>query len=219
MDMKTTAGAAPGTPALTPDIDASIDFLKKVYPEGPWLLLAIPQNRQGKLVSGYFKPATEAPCRVWLAAYAHTHNIYWSVNEPLFEEAKKAGNKDIKAVHYFHVDVDPRAGEDLQSERARILADLQTPKKGVPGLPSFVIDSGGGYQAFWKLDQPIPINGDEALAEDAKLYNLQLEHVYGGDNCHDISRVMRLPGTINVPDATKLKKGRKAALAKLVEGN
>jgi hypothetical protein len=76
-----------------------------------------------------------------------------------------------------------------------------------------LIFSGGGYQAFWKLDKPIPINGDEALAEETKLYNMQLEHAYGGDNCHDISRVMRLPGTINVPDAKKLAKGRKAELA------
>jgi hypothetical protein len=120
MNMKTTASAAASTLALTPNIDASIDFLKKVYPEGPWLLLAIPQNRQGRPVPGYFGPSTEALCRAWLAAHAHTHNIYWSVNPPMFDEAKKAGNKDIKEVRYFHVDVDPRVGEDLQSERARI---------------------------------------------------------------------------------------------------
>ena len=212
MDLKTTASVAANTATLTPNIDASVDFLKMAYPEGPWLLLAIPQNRQGKPAPGYFEPAGEALCRVWLAHHAHTHNIYWSVNPPLFTEAKKAGNKDIKAVHYFHVDVDPRAGEDLQSERERIHAALSAAKPA----PTFVLFSGGGYQAFWKLDKPIPIHGDQALAEEVKLFNMQLEHTYGGDNCHDISRVMRLPGTINVPDATKLKKGRQPALAKLL---
>jgi hypothetical protein len=217
MDMKTTARAA-STPALTPDIDASIDFLKKVYPEGPWLLLAIKQSRQGNPTPAIFFPTTEAECRAWLAEHGGKQNLYWSVNPPLQNAAKKAANADIKEVRYLHVDIDPRAGEDLQSERARIKAALLTPKAGVP-LPSFVVFSGGGFQAFWTLETPIPINGNEALAEDAKLYNMQLEHLYGGDNCHDISRVMRLPGTINVPDAGKLKKGRQAELATLVPGS
>lgn len=43
-----------------------------------------------------------------------------------------------------------------------------------------------------------------------------LEMAYGADTCHNSDRISRLPGTINYPDAGKLKKGRKAALAKLI---
>ena len=71
-----------------------------------------------------------------------------------------------------------------------------------------VVFSGGGYQAFWKLETPISINGDLGRAEDAKRYNQQLELLFGGDNCHNVDRIMRLPGTVNVPDERKRTKGR-----------
>ena len=73
-----------------------------------------------------------------------------------------------------------------------------------------------GYQAFWKLKTPIPVNGDLAIADDAARYNQQLELLLGGDNCHNVDRIMRLPGTVNVPDERKRKKGRTPALASLV---
>jgi hypothetical protein len=38
-----------------------------------------------------------------------------------------------------------------------------------------------------------------------------------GDKCHNIDRIMRLPGTINVPNAKKRKMGRVPTLAYLVE--
>ncbi len=77
--------------------------------------------------------------------------------------------------------------------------------------------SGGGYQGFWQLSDPIPINGDLKLAEDAKRYNIQLELQLGGDNTHNVDRIMRIPGTLNLPDAKKRKKGRVIALATVIE--
>ena len=48
--------------------------------------------------------------------------------------------------------------------------------------------------------------------------NRQLAADLGGDNCHNIDRIMRLPGTINVPNAKKRKAGRVPTLAYVVEG-
>ena len=77
--------------------------------------------------------------------------------------------------------------------------------------------SGGGYQAFWKLEEPLTLDGSDREAEEAKRWNLQIEFILKADNCHNIDRVMRLPGTINRPDARKQAKGQKAELAKVVE--
>jgi hypothetical protein len=84
---------------------------------------------------------------------------------------KKADREDIAAVIALHVDIDPRKGTDLEGEQQRILGLLTTRLKSlnVP-VPTFVTFSGGGYQAFWKLETPVPINGNIDLAEDAKLY-------------------------------------------------
>jgi hypothetical protein len=201
--------------AATPHNQAAIDFLKLVYPQGPWVLTAIALNRK-ELDTKTFRPATEGACLRWLQQYNGERNIYWSVNRPLRDLTKKTERADIKEVVYLHVDIDPRAGEDLQKERARCAA-LFADKlpDGIPA-PTAVVFSGGGYQAFWKLETPIPINGEEALYEEAKRYNQQLEQQFDGDNCHNIDRIMRLPGTVNVPDERKRKKGRKPELAMLV---
>ena len=78
--------------------------------------------------------------------------------------------------------------------------------------PTCVIFSGGGYQGFWRLIEPVEINGNE---DDLKLYNKHLELLLGGDKCHNVDRIMRLPGTVNRPDAKKRAKGRTEALARV----
>ena len=193
------------THSVPHDNAAAVAFLRLVYPEGPWILTAIRTDRKA-IDTKTFRPSTEAELLAWLNAYNGERNIYWSTNPPLRDLTKKAEREDIKEVAYLHVDIDPRADEDLEAENTRIRALLDKPK-GLPE-PTVLLFSGGGYQAFWKLETPIPIDGDLEKAEAAKLYNLKIERLLGGDNCHDVSRIMRVPGTVNVPDAKKLAKGR-----------
>lgn len=193
----------------------AVNFLRQVYPDDLWLLTAIRPDRQF-IETRTFSHAESDDCLEWVERFNGTHNIYWSVNPPVGRFDKKAERTDIARVCYLHVDVDPREGEDLGEERERIarLFGERLPD-GVPE-PTFVIDSGGGYQGFWKLCEPIVIDGDAEKAEDAKRYNQQLEVLFRADACHNIDRIMRLPGTVNVPDAKKLKKGRTEALARAV---
>lgn len=196
-----------------PNVPASIEFLKRWQPEGPWYLTAVQIDRKG-IQTLTFYPHTEKELEEWLTNHGGKRNIYFHVNTAMHDLSKKAEREDIKEMGWLHVDIDPRVGEDLEEERERALQLLQEPPQGVP-KPTVVIFSGGGYQAFWKLQEPIEIEGDLAKAEDAKRYNQQLEVLFGADNCHNIDRIMRLPGTINVPDAKKKKKGRTSTLATL----
>lgn len=200
---------------MEPRNDKAIEFLSLVYPEGPWVLTAISTDRKS-IETRTFSPNQNKALANWLESHNGRRNIYWHVNPVIKPVTKKAEREDIKEVAFLHVDIDPRAGEDLEAERLRAVKLLERPPQEVP-MPTCIIFSGGGLQAFWKLAQPIPINGDLAKAEDAKRYNLQLELVFGADNCHNIDRIMRLPGTINIPDAKKKKKGRKEELAELLE--
>jgi hypothetical protein len=201
---------------IKPDNQAAIDFLQKWAPEGPWVLTSIQTDRQG-IGTGTFYPASLPALGKWLDAYNGKRNIYFHVNPPMRDLTKKAEREDIKSVDWLHVDIDPRAGEDLEEERKRALALLTTNlPEGVPA-PTCVVFSGGGYQGFWRLEESIPIDGDLPKAEDAKRYNMQLELLFGADNCHNIDRIMRLPGTVNLPDARKAKKGRVPTLATLIE--
>lgn len=203
---------------LTPNYEAAWDFLTKFHPGRLIVVTGISLDKKS-LPTETFAPEQKKEFLKWVAACAlMPANIYFSVGEPQQRFQKKLERTDIKAVHYLHVDLDPRAGEDIAQEQARILGLLRAPTGGIPA-PTGIIYSGGGYQGYWKLSEPLVVNGSMEVAEDLKLFNVQIERQLGGDNCHDISRIMRVPGTINVPDAKKQKKGRKPALAEVIEWN
>lgn len=202
------------------DTKASVDFLQNWSLNGPWAVTSIPVDRGGKLDGRLFYPGDEDKLTAFLErAGKDERNIYFSVNPVIPGEFRnKASREGIHYVTHFHVDLDPRAGEELADEQERILKLIESLPTGIPE-PTWVIFSGGGYQLYWELSEPIEINGELEAAERAKLYNLQLEVMLKGDNCHNVDRIMRLPGTINVPDKKKIKKGRSKALAHVVKHN
>lgn len=207
----------------TPRYDDSIDFLRALYPDGPWALTSIDPEKKSGTRTSTFGPATEAECRAWITEQNRNRGVYYHLNRPRRALAKKATKTDVAAVHFLHADVDPRAGEPLADERARILRLLTTSlPPGVPP-PTYIIDSGGGYQALWALREPIALAGDEAAdavkeaaAEEAERHTRALEVAFGADNTHNVDRVLRLPGTVNWPDEKKRAKDRVPALASLV---
>lgn len=202
---------------VAPDNEAAFMFLARWSLQGPWVLTAIGTDKKS-IETKTFDKTSRKKLNSWLEDNNGFRNIYFSVNPTIDEVSKKADRADIKEVAWLHVDIDPRAREDIDAERVRILQLLENPPGGVP-KPNCIVFSGGGFQGFWKLETPIPINGDVHLAEEAKRYNLQLESTFGGDHCHNVDRIMRLPGTINLPDAKKIRIGRVPVLAKLVEFN
>ena len=205
--------------SLTPDYKASIEFLQKWCKGGPWVLVAIAPDKKEIEVATFGQP-TIAGLELWLEEQGTKlkRNLYFTVN-PLVRALKaKPSREHIASLAWLHVDIDPRAGEDHAAERARIFDTLRSLPDGIPP-PTCIIDSGGGGQAFWRLRNPRLLTGSVDDYEDAKLYNKQLELRLGGDSCHNIDRIMRLPGTLNRPDAKKRKKGRVLALASVVEFN
>ncbi|WP_299698835.1 hypothetical protein [uncultured Tateyamaria sp.] len=191
------------------------DFLKLMHPEGPWCLTAIPLDKSGTTTRTFW-PGDEPEMEGWVAERDGVENLYFHTNPVMGRLKRKARREHIQAVTHFHVDVDPEPGIPVEEEQERILAlftaDLP---KGIPE-PTTLIFSGGGYQAFWELEEPIGIEGDVGLAADAKLYNVQIERVFNADNCHNIDRLMRLAGTANIPDDKKIKRGREITQSRVM---
>ena len=204
------------TEDVEPRTAAAIEFLQKWRPGGPWVLTAISTDRKS-IDTATFEADATAELIAWIDEHNGTRNLYFHVNPCLRPMLKKAQREDIASLDWLHVDIDPRAGEDVEQERALNLLTDELPE-GIP-RPTCIIFSGGGYQAFWKLEEPQPIDGQLEKAEDLKRYNQQLEILFGGDNCHNVDRIMRLPGTMNIPDAKKRKKGRTKVEARLVQFN
>jgi len=198
------------------DLDSVVSFCLWLRRSGPWTLTAISNDRLN-VVTETFEKAELGRLREWVREQneKRQRNTYYALNPLLRKMKKKAELADVASMDWLHVDIDPNPGEDIASERQRILAMLSD-CRGLP-KPSAIVFSGGGYQALWRLDRPEPIDGDVAKAEDLKLYNLQIELLLGADRCHNVDRILRLPGTINWPNEKKRAKGQVPTMATALE--
>ncbi|MGZ9724022.1 VapE domain-containing protein [Rhizobium miluonense] len=112
-------------------------------------------------------------------------------------ENKKATKADIVEARFLHVDIDR-----LDAEEVLFSFDP---------APTVVLFSGGGYHAYWRLAEA---SDDLVRVENI---NAEISKSVGGDKCHNIDRIMRLPGTVNIPNAKKRAAGRKPTLAYVVK--
>lgn len=184
--------------SLCGDMDMAIDFLTSMHGGRHFHLVAIEEGKPP--IAKTFANTHPHDLMDWIAEQNDTqHNIYWHVNElkPGVRD-RKAKKGDVARVVMFHVDVDD------PDEAA--LAKLRSfePK------PTAIIFSGGGFQSFWLLDKPM-----EDLAK-AEAINKGIAVRLGGDNCHNVDRIMRVPGTINWPNSKKREAGRKPVLANVL---
>ena len=140
----------------------------------------------------------------WALAESYAgYNVYWTTNRVAENCNKKPSKADIVGARYTHVDIDPpKTGGAL--DKLQVQAELLS----LSFPPTLIIDSGGGLQAFWRL-AGLP------SVEDVESVNRSLAERLGGDNCHNIDRLMRLPGTVNYPNAKKRAAGRTPSLAKV----
>ena len=144
-------------------------------------------------------------------AIRHNHdgqNVYITPNIPTTDCGTKPSKDQIEAVRVAHVDVDPpKTGEAFDKDAAlkTLLADK----------PSLVVDSGGGLQAYWFLNDPIEASPENVAATED--LNRAFVARFDGDKASiNVDRLLRLPGTVNWPNAKKQAAGRVPALAKIV---
>lgn len=138
-------------------------------------------------------------------ANAQGFNIYWTVNIVRPGLNKKPTKADITHARFVHVDIDPpkTGGAFDKGTIAAAMSEIEAP-------PSFIIDSGGGLQAFWRLDAPC------ANLEAIEAINRQVRDLFEADACWNIDRLMRVPGSVNWPDKKKQMRGRTPALARII---
>lgn len=201
--------------SIEPDTNAAIGFLTRWTEVGPWTLTAIVPDSNSIATQTFRGREQVTLMRRWINERQGTANLYFSVNPPNRDMNIKAMKVDIAALVALHVDLDPRIGEDIDIERERALKLLR--EFNPP--PTVIIDSGGGVQGFWRLSEPEALDGTEEAAQEVERYNLQIELMLKADSCHNVDRIMRLPGTINLPNKRKREKGRQPRLATVVEAH
>lgn len=166
-----------------------IKFLRRYSSKDPWCLTTYSPQMRGV---GCF-PSSAENAAAFVQQWDGKQDIYFMLGIADGKPVSQPKKEVMRGSAYLWADLDPRAGEDLEEERSRILARLTTNlPQGVPA-PTFVVDSGRGFWGFWKLSEPCL---NPTLVE---AHNKRLADLFGalGDNCWNINRVGRLPGTIN----------------------
>jgi len=116
------------------------------------------------------------------------YNIFFGV----CARKNKQGTKDsVKSIPALFADLD---GKDFPGGKPEAKAQLD---KLPPYLqPSIIVDSGHGYQCYWLLQEVYEIE-NEAEIPELEGYIKGIRCFLSGDAVQDLSRVLRLPGTIN----------------------
>ncbi len=223
---------------------AAFAFLRQLRPNGPWVLTAIlPDPVPGKQPAITITATDFDQVVSFIEKHDGTRNLYYSVNPTRTMMNRKAAKTDIAAIEFALADCDPRDDETPDVAKARYRAAVKA--TGVPE-PTAIVDSGNGLQLLWRLDKPIPLPDpvwvqketkgkvaqikckraaeltDEARAivDDVEARTeavmLKIGTVAGTQN---VDRILRLPGTTNLPNAKKRKDGRVACRTSLLEFN
>lgn len=211
----------PSPALLSGDTDAAIAFLAR-WPTPFIQLLAReidPETHEAGLpyAKCFDKPED---ARAWINERQGRANMYFSVNALRERLDKKAKKENLDHIVGFHLDVDAPEGEDQEFFAERVIEVSES----LDLEPSVTAKSGGGVQLFWLLppDQYIAVDGDPAKAKEGERRTRWLREEFErktgfkADGVDNADRIMRLPGTINVPDVNKIAKGRHPAPAKLV---
>jgi hypothetical protein len=210
------------------DTNLALGFLDGLDSCGRHDLVAIhPDSGRVECVTVLF-PNEREKARRWIDARQGKANLYASVNRARDDVSrdKRLSGEDIGLIRAIPVDMDvPKlkggepTGQHFGTLRAKLLDEVVS-KIAADTIcpPSLMVDSGGGIQLYWELRPAIPATAEniESVKGIGRTINNRLKAEFPDfdvDNVTDLPRIMRLPGTRNIPDAGKRAQGRSPAPA------
>ena len=189
--------------------------------QGQHLLLSILPDTVHPRGKTFDWPGDRAIALRWIEACNRNSGLYWTVNicrPNLMRKAKKDNVEFLRAV-WADCDPldDPKLGERCRpwaAERQR-LYDLAGELEQLTCPPSIILNSGNGIQVIYRLADPIEAN-EEYIAAIERL-GRRIECALGGlENTSNVDRVLRIPGTVNWPNAKKRERGRGPAMTGII---
>ncbi len=185
------------------DTDKLKEFIGKCRPAGLFNVCFIdPTKKSGMTGHTFLIPDKLNQCvKYALAENKGGKNTYFSVNPPLSIKHGKLSGKDINAIEYAHVDIDPDIEKNGNYKAARKALIESIPDIIKKYSPTFIIDTGNGLGVYWKHINPL-------MKEQGESINKLLIDEFNGDAvAYNSDRLMRLPFTLNYPSESKLNKG------------
>jgi putative DNA primase/helicase len=189
------------------------DFLGHFRPDGYTTFVGIVPD--GSTVAATFNGVDPSKAAGWIESQNRARGVYFTANPTPADLRQKPTKSDIVAIASLWGDVDPLdgIGRAWTAERERLLA-LAEELAALDCSPSFIVDSGNGIQPVWLLTDPIEASAEYRAAAEALC--ARIEAALGARGTHNVDRLLRVPGTVNHPNAKKRKLGRRETQARLL---
>lgn len=198
---------------LRPDAVRAVDFISWLNSEAKLYLEQMSSVGQARPSANTYAQKNKSAALSFIElnnSETLRRNLYFLPNAEFLNGKRKKDN--LTSARFLHVDLDmkdyPGTGQEQADHILALLTDPNIRPAGIP-YPTAFWFTGGGYQAVWRLTDPMLVNEAEALNR-ALLFILQ-----GGPGTHDPSRLLRLPCTINWLNEKKRAAGREPKLALL----
>src|SRR5262245_18126172 len=194
------------------DADTALDALATLFegaPEGTIFLTALGPNGAVHSLAARETARVES----FLQRYDQTGvGLYFCVGT-LRDGARGRSKQNVGWIIGLHADIDFKdhdcAPEGIRQQIGQTL------------LPaSIVVETGGGLHVYWLLHEAEAATTETVARVEAALRRLA-DHLGGDPQCAEISRLMRIPGTVNFkrekPSAVRILENRPAARYELDE--
>lgn len=179
-----------------------------------WFVQVVAIEPDGPIKAKAVHPDQIDSLEPWIAQHNGKANLYFAVNPLHRDPGKKCSLEDMAALAYVHVDLDP---PKVKLTPAELAAEKQRQRTAVDAFgvkPTKVDDTGNGLAVYYQLEEPVPCDGNAAALGDT---NRRVARALGGDaGATDISRVMRLRGTLNLPTKAKAELERPVSQSRLL---
>ena len=120
-------------------------------------------------------------------------DVFFGVNPRV---GKGGGKENVHYVTVFHAEVDYGKTGHKKKTPHEGYDDALTSIKEFSPEPTIIVHSGGGFHCYWVLNEPLKV--EDTGLDNIETINRVLCKKLGGDSgTHDISRVLRVPGTYN----------------------
>lgn len=181
-----------------------------------WDILPVPPTtfryvfaKDGRHVAGAWVGSAKA-LEAWARRYAHA-NCYIQLNPTASPALVRPKAGDVSHIQAILIDIDPVRPDAAPLKTGETIEGILTARGVDMGSVSF-IDTGRGIQ-LWIHMPAMPLIGEGSLARCVRAFIRDVCDAFGethgcvvDSTCSDLSRVARLPGTVNQ------KTGRQAVL-------
>lgn len=199
------------------NVEDAVRFLEWKRPGGPWALITPTADwDHGTPLTMIRDPQA---LRSFVEEKSGAFGVFYPVAEVEPDLRQQPEKRHLAETQLLHVDLDPPPGlapsgfdEWARGKVEEVRSQAHSPK------PSCIVLSGNGLHLLWKLSEPHPLGGAAVIIADFEAYTNGLALAFGAnDGTWNANRVLRLPGTVNLPNKKKRNNGRTPRESSIVE--